>query len=101
MGPAVNLRRSFSLDLCYPIPELKPLIGKLIKKDSFVSALEREKPVERAQSSKNISDYNQRSRSNGINSSYKILIRKKQTQIRSSGSNRVSMDGDKSDTVRA
>ena len=26
-GPAVNVRRSFSLDLLYPIPELKPLIG--------------------------------------------------------------------------
>ena len=27
-GPAVNLRRPFSLDLIYPIPELKPFIGK-------------------------------------------------------------------------
>ena len=24
----VNQRRGFSLDLCYPIPSLKPLIGK-------------------------------------------------------------------------
>ena len=23
----VNMRRSFSLDLCYPFPELKPIIG--------------------------------------------------------------------------
>ena len=27
-GPAVNVRRPFSLDLIYPIPELKPFIGK-------------------------------------------------------------------------
>lgn len=27
LGPAVNKRRPFALDLCYPIPELKPLIG--------------------------------------------------------------------------
>ena len=27
-GPAVNVRRPFSLDLVYPIPELKPFIGK-------------------------------------------------------------------------
>ena len=27
LGPAVNKRRPFCLDLCYPIPELKPLIG--------------------------------------------------------------------------
>ena len=27
-GPAVNLRRPYSLDLIYPIPELKPFIGK-------------------------------------------------------------------------
>ena len=25
--PALNKRRPFGLDLCYPIPELKPLIG--------------------------------------------------------------------------
>jgi hypothetical protein len=28
-GPAVNKRRPFALDLCYPIPELKPHIGKI------------------------------------------------------------------------
>jgi hypothetical protein len=28
VGPAVNVRRPFSLDLIYPIPELKPFIGK-------------------------------------------------------------------------
>ena len=27
-GPAVNMRRPFSQDLVYPIPELKPFIGK-------------------------------------------------------------------------
>lgn len=27
--PAVNLRRSYNLDLCYPVPELKPFIGKV------------------------------------------------------------------------
>ena len=27
-GPAVNVRRPFSLDLVYPIPELRPFIGK-------------------------------------------------------------------------
>ena len=27
--PAVNHRRSFSLDLLYPVPELKPFIGKV------------------------------------------------------------------------
>lgn len=27
-SPAVNVRRPFSLDLVYPIPELRPLIGK-------------------------------------------------------------------------
>ena len=27
-GPAVNVRRPFSLDLLYPFPELKPFIGK-------------------------------------------------------------------------
>ena len=26
--PAVNVRRSFSLDLVYPVAELKPFIGK-------------------------------------------------------------------------
>ena len=28
LGPAVNVRRPFSLDLLYPIPELTPFIGK-------------------------------------------------------------------------
>jgi len=28
LGPPVNKRRSFQLDLCYPIPHLKPFIGK-------------------------------------------------------------------------
>ena len=27
-GPAVNKRRPFTFDLCYPIPSLKPFIGK-------------------------------------------------------------------------
>lgn len=27
-SPAVNVRRPFSLDLVYPIPELRPFIGK-------------------------------------------------------------------------
>jgi len=27
--PAVNVRRPFTLDLLYPVPELKPFIGKL------------------------------------------------------------------------
>ena len=27
-GPAVNVRRPFSMDLVYPIPELVPFIGK-------------------------------------------------------------------------
>lgn len=31
--PAVNHRRPFNLNLCYPIPELKPFIGKIAKKD--------------------------------------------------------------------
>ena len=26
---AVNLRRAYTLDLCYPIPELRPFIGKI------------------------------------------------------------------------
>jgi hypothetical protein len=25
----INLRRPYNLDLCYPVPELKPYIGKL------------------------------------------------------------------------
>lgn len=29
--PAVNHRRPFNLDLCYPVPELKPFIGKMAK----------------------------------------------------------------------
>ncbi len=28
LGPPVNKRRPFNLDLCYPIPALKPFIGK-------------------------------------------------------------------------
>jgi hypothetical protein len=28
-GPAVNKRRPFTFDLCYPIPHLKPFIGKM------------------------------------------------------------------------
>jgi len=28
-GPAFNKRRPYTLDLCYPVPELKPLIGKV------------------------------------------------------------------------
>ena len=27
-GPGLNLRRPFDLDICYPIPSLKPFIGK-------------------------------------------------------------------------
>ena len=27
-GQAVNQRRAFDLDLCYPVPDLKPFIGK-------------------------------------------------------------------------
>ena len=29
LGPWFNSRRPFTLDLCYPIPELKPYIGKV------------------------------------------------------------------------
>jgi hypothetical protein len=39
--PAFNARRPFDLDLCYPIPNLKPFIGKMpssfAKKSSKVS----------------------------------------------------------------
>ena len=29
--PAVNQRRPFNIDLCYPVPELKPFIGRVSK----------------------------------------------------------------------
>jgi len=32
LGPPVNKRRPFTFDLCYPIPELKPLIGGRVKR---------------------------------------------------------------------
>lgn len=32
----INKRRPFSLDLCYPVPELKPLIG-MTRKEVIVS----------------------------------------------------------------
>ena len=37
-SPAVNVRRPFSLDLVYPIPELRPFIGKKnnINKDKLL-----------------------------------------------------------------
>lgn len=69
LGPPVNARRSFTLDLCYPIPDLKPFIGKIRIKDGQALPIQpaRERvrdekeeksernPIERANSSVNIS----------------------------------------------
>jgi len=42
--PAVNLRRSFDLDLVYPVPQLKPFIGKMPPKE-FKKYQKTPKPV--------------------------------------------------------
>jgi len=42
--PAVNLRRSFDLDLVYPVPSLKPFIGKMPAKE-FKKNQKTPKPV--------------------------------------------------------
>ena len=61
-GPAVNKRRPFTFDLCYPIPSLKPFIGKISgyrKEINNVSTLpqiknEEEDKLERNNSTHNI-----------------------------------------------
>lgn len=93
LGPPVNKRRSFSLDLCYPVPALKPFIGKVKIKDGqhlpmIAPAREKEEkpekpekiPIERANSTVNIGIENSRSKSIGSNPMYRTLIRAKLKQ---------------------
>lgn len=83
LGPPINKRRSFNLDLCYPIPDLKPLIGGRVKRqDSSVVSLmgqpkqdeKTERMIERTNSTIEVLS---RSKSIGVNPNYRTHICKK------------------------
>lgn len=87
-GPAVNKRRPFTFDLCYPIPQLKPFIGKMTgyrKEINNVSTLPQIKNEEDYKLERTVSAYNidqrpdkARSKSISANVSFSILMKLRQ-----------------------